>query len=257
MMRFSVDPSVFVGPYPFRDVPHPEPAYLLRVMDREEIGHAWVGALLAPFVRNPTDTNAFVVKLIEQYRDRMSPAPAINPAIDGWKTALDIARDTGSAAIRTYPAHWQLAPEHTALHDLALAAGERKLPLILTVRFEDLRQRDARDTASDLHPQVVRTLARLGPSVRLIVSAAGKEFIEEVHWGLTPEEQVRVSWDISWVWGPPEDHLAKLFRRMGAERFVFGSQWPLRLVQSPVANLELLPDDLADVKLGDPTKLFG
>jgi hypothetical protein len=256
MTKFPVDPSVFVGPYPFRDVPHPEPAYLLRVMDREEIGHAWVGALLAPFVRDPKDTNAFTVRLLEHYRDRMSPAPAVNPALAGWEAELDNAFDVGAKAIRTYPSHWQLAPGHTGLRELAIAAGERKLPVILTVRFEDLRQRDARDTAGDLIPQVVRTLARLGPSVRLIVSAAGKDFIEEVHWGLTPEEQARVSWDISWVWGPPEDHLAKLFRTIGAERFIFGSQWPLRLVQSPVANLELLPDELANAKLGDPSRLF-
>jgi hypothetical protein len=75
--------------------------------------------------------------------------------------------------------------------------------------------------------------------------------IEEVHWGLTPEEQRRVFWDISWIWGPPEDHLAKLFRTIGAERFVFGTQWPLRLTQTPSANLDLLPDDLLGVSLAD------
>ena len=74
--------------------------------------------------------------------------------------------------------------------------------------------------------------------------------IEEVHWGLTPEEQQRVLWDIAWIWGPPEDHLAKLFRTVGPDRFVFGSQWPLRLVQTPRANLDLLPDDLRGVSLG-------
>ena len=57
--------------------------------------------------------------------------------------------------------------------------------------------------------------------------------IEEVHWGLTPDEQRRVFWDISWIWGPPEDHLAKLFRTIGSKRFVFGTQWPLRLAQTP------------------------
>ena len=83
-----------------------------------------------------------------------------------------------------------------------------------------------------------------------VVTAAGREMIEEVHWGLTPDEQRRVWWDISWIWGPPEDHLAKLFRTIGAERFVFGTQWPLRLTQTPRANLDLLPDDLRAVSLG-------
>ena len=86
--------------------------------------------------------------------------------------------------------------------------------------------------------------------MRLIVTAAGRDMIEEVHWSLTPREQQRVFWDISWIWGPPEDHLAKLFRTIGSHRFVFGSQWPLRLAQNPSANLALLPDDVHDLPLG-------
>lgn len=256
MRTHSVDPTVFVGPYPYRDVPHPDPEFLLKVMEREQIAHAWVGHLPAPFQEDPAASNRELLRIIGPHREKLSPALAINPALMGWNHALEQAGSLGAAAIRTYPAHWKLGPDHTGLRELALAAGEARLPLILTVRFEDLRQRDIRDTAGDLIPQVVRTLARLGPGVRLIVSAAGKEFVEEVHWGLTPEEQRRVCWDISWIWGPPEDHLAKLFRRIGSERFIFGSQWPLRLVQSPVANLELLPDDVANAKLGDPSKLF-
>jgi len=118
------------------------------------------------------------------------------------------------------------------------------------VRFEDLRQRHPLDAAGDLSAATVRSLARAGETVRLVVTAAGREMIEEVHWGLTPAEQRRVFWDISWIWGPPEDHLAKLFRTVGAERFVFGSQWPLRLTQAPRANLDLLPDDLRPASLG-------
>jgi hypothetical protein len=137
------------------------------------------------------------------------------------------------------------------MRELAIAAGERELAVILTVRFEDLRQRNALDVAGDLAAAAIRSLARAGDRVRLVVTAAGREMIEEVHWGLTPAEQERVHWDISWIWGPPEDHLAKLFRTIGSRRFVFGSQWPLRLVQNPRANLELLPDDVRDMPLGD------
>jgi hypothetical protein len=130
------------------------------------------------------------------------------------------------------------------------------LAIVLTVRFEDLRQRHPLDGAGDLQPAAVRSLARAGERVRVIVTAAGREFIEEVHWSLTPAEQKRVVWDFSWVWGPPEDHFAKLLRTIGGARFVFGSHWPLRLSQNSRANLELLPKDLARVRLADPDKLF-
>src|SRR5206468_10450285 len=108
----------------------------------------------------------------------------------------------------------------------------------------------ALDVAGDLSAAAIRALARAGDRVCLVITAAGREMIEEVHWGLTPREQERVLWDISWIWGPPEDHLAKLFRTLGSGRFVFGTQRPLRLVQNPSANLALLPDDVRDMKLG-------
>ena len=44
-------------------------------------------------------------------------------------------------------------------------------------------------------------------------------FIEEVHFGSTPEESSRIWWDICWIWGPPEDHLETLLRTMGVDRF--------------------------------------
>jgi hypothetical protein len=127
------------------------------------------------------------------------------------------------------------------------------MTLLLTVRFEDLRQRHALDVAGDLSAASVRELARADTGARIVVTAASRDMIEEVHWGLTPNERANVWWDISWLWGPPEDHLAHLLRTIGSERFVFGTGWPLRLAQTPRANLALLPDELRTLQLGDPS----
>jgi hypothetical protein len=91
--------------------------------------------------------------------------------------------------------------------------------------------------------------------VKLVVTGAGRDLIEEVHWGLTTEEQRRVFWDFAWVWGPPEDHFAHLLRTLGAERFVYGTHWPLRLTQNSRANLDLLPDDLRPAAITDARTL--
>ena len=138
---------------------------------------------------------------------------------------------------------------------LAAACGEAGLPLLLTTRFEDGRQRHWMDGAGDLSGAAIRALARV-PGVRLVVTAASRDLVDEVHWGLTKEERERVWWDISWIWGPPEDHLAKLFRSVGSSRFVYGTMWPLRLTQTPAANLDLLPDDVLDAPLGAPDELL-
>ena len=40
-----IDVHAFIGPYPFRHLPHPEPAVLTRVLEREGLEGAWVGHL--------------------------------------------------------------------------------------------------------------------------------------------------------------------------------------------------------------------
>jgi hypothetical protein len=132
---------------------------------------------------------------------------------------------------------------------LANACGEAGIALLLTVRFEDLRQRHAIDVAGDLTAAAIRAVARASATCRLVVLAAGRSTIEEVHWGLTPDEQSRLWWDIAWTWGPPEDELAHLLRTVGPERLLYGTGWPLRLTQGVRANLALLPDELRSVRL--------
>jgi hypothetical protein len=126
------------------------------------------------------------------------------------------------------------------MRSLVSACGAAGMPLMLAVRFEDGRQRHPNDTAPELPAAAVRTLIRSDSRVRLLVTHADRSFIEEVHFGSTPEEARRIWWDISWVWGPPEDHLQTLLGTIGAARFVFGTGQPLRIPENGVAKLDLL-----------------
>jgi hypothetical protein len=251
-VRHALDVHTFVGQYPFRHLPHPDPEVLTRVLAREQIGSAWVGHLPTAFHRDPAPGNAELYRLLEAHRDVLHPTPVVRPDWPRWERELRDAVDGGAPAIRAYPPQWGMGPHDASMRALVAACGEAGVALVLVVRFEDLRQRHWLDTAGDLSAAAIRTLARESRSARLVVCAAGRELIEEVHWGLTPDEQSRLWWDISWIWGPPEDHLAQLFRSIGPSRFVFGTGWPLRLTQTPSANLELLPDDLRPAVLGDP-----
>ena len=252
-----IDANTFIGPYPFRYVPHPDPDVLVRVIEREHIDTAWVGHLPSAFYRDPGAGNDALFDALSPYAGRLAPVPAIRPDWPRWEQALASVIERGAVAVRAYPQQWGFGTHHPALAELALACGESGVPLVLTTRFEDLRQRHPMDTAGDLPAATVRALARVGARVRLLVTAAGRALIEEVHWGLTPEERARVWWDISWIWGPPEDELAHLLRTIGSRRFVFGTGWPLRLSQTPRANLDLLPDELRSplAPLGDAAQI--
>ena len=249
-----VDVNALIGAYPFRDVPHPESEVLLRVLAREGIEEAWVGHLPSAFWRDPSPGNRVLYDALAPYAAVLRPAPAVRPDWPRWELALREAVDRGAPAVRAYPPQWGMGPHDAAMRALGDACCEANVALLLTVRFEDLRQRHWMDAAGDLSAAAVRSLAR-ATHARIIVTAAGREMVEETHWGLTPEEQARVWWDISWLWGPPEDHLAHLLRTIGAARFVYGSGWPLRLAQTPRANLDLLPDELRPAPLADAASI--
>lgn len=252
-MSVPVDVSALTGAYPFRELPHPDPHTLIGVLDREEIARAWVGHLPAAFHRDPRQSNAALYRDLTAYRSRLDAAPAIRPDWPHWEGELSRALGEGAAAIRAYPSHWGLGPEHPALSELAHACASNALPLILTIRFEDSRQRHAMDVSGDLPAATIRGIARRGTGARLVIVAAGRALIEEVHWGLTPAERDLVYYDTSWIWGPPENDFAHLLRTVGAARFVYGTGWPLRLAQVTRANLELLPADLSSPSLADPS----
>jgi predicted TIM-barrel fold metal-dependent hydrolase len=137
---------------------------------------------------------------------------------------------------------------------LTSACGSAGIALMLAVRLEDGRQRHPNDHAAELPAAAVRALIRADESARLIVTHADRPFVEEVHFGSTPEEARRLWWDISWIWGPPEDHLETLLGTIGPARFVFGTGQPLRIPENAVAKLDLLdlsPTDRAAIEAGN------
>lgn len=252
-----IDVAAYVGPYPFRHLPHPDPEVLVRVLEREGLSGAWVGYLPSAWHRDPAPGNAELFKLLAPHAGVLQAAPVVRPDWPRWERTLRDVVDAGAAAIRAYPMHWGMGPHDSSMRALALACGEAGIPLVLTVRFEDLRQRHPLDQAGDLTAAHIRTLARAGERVRLVVTGAGRDLLEEAHWSLTPSEQQRVVWDFAWIWGPPEDHFAHLVRTIGAERFVYGTHWPLRLTQNSRANLDLLPPELQPARLTDAGALKG
>jgi len=238
-----IDVSTFVGPYPFRHLANVTDAWLLAQMDRVGIDEAWVGHLPSFLYRDPGPGNTALLTTVSS-EQRLRPVPVVHPGLPGWEAELE-TYGRHAPALRAYPNYWGLDPAGPEMVNLAGAAANSAFPLLLTVRFEDVRQRHRLDAAPDLPPSAVRALARVGEGVRLVVTHADRSFLEEVHYGLTSNESERVLWDFSWIWGPPEEHLRHLLATIGPSRFVFGSGMPLRIPDSAVAKLDLL--ELPDV----------
>jgi predicted TIM-barrel fold metal-dependent hydrolase len=234
-----IDVNAFVGAYPFRRVPGTSPEALLRAMDRVRIDQAWVTHLPGIFWRDPMAGNQWLYEMAAK-GDRLQAVPAAHPGLDGWEGLLREAKSAGVPAIRCDPTYYGIDPAGAEMLAFARACGAEGVPLMMAVRLEDARQRHSNDRAAELPPSAVRTIVRSQPDLHLIVTHAERPFIEEVHFGSTPEESSRIWWDICWIWGPPEDHLQTLLQTVGVERFLFGTGQPLRLPENSTAKLDLL-----------------
>jgi len=234
-----IDANAFLGAYPYARVPGTSPDGVLAAMQRTGVDEAWVTHLPSLFWRDPTDGNAWLYQTAREEK-RFKPVPTVHPGLAQWEQVLADAANGGAPAVRCDPLYLGLEPAGGEMRVLSAACGAARLPLMLAVRLEDGRQRHPNDRVGELPAAAVRALIRSDPEVRLLVTHADRGFVEEVHFGSTPEEARRIWWDVSWIWGPPEDHLATLLDTVGVERFVFGTGQPLRLPETSVAKLDLL-----------------
>ena len=234
-----IDVNAFLGAYPFSRVPGTAPRSVLAALDRAAIDEAWVTHLPGLFWRDPTEGNPWLYDTCREH-PRLRPVPAVHPGLGHWPEVLRLAAEQGAPAIRCDPCYLAIAPAGSEIRALAAAAGAAGLPLLLCVRLEDARLRHPHDVTPELPAAAVRDLIRSDAAVRLIVTHADRAFVEEVHFGSTPAEARRIWWDISWIWGPPEDHLPTLLETVGSDRFLFGTGQPLRLPEAAVAKLDLL-----------------
>lgn len=252
-----IDVNVFIGAYPWRRVPGTSPDAVLAAMARVGVTEAWVTHLPTLFWKDPAEGNGFLYETARRH-PALRPVPVVHPGLPRWERDLSEAKAAGAPAVRADPAYLGLAPAGSEMLALIYAAGELGVPLQAAVRLEDGRGRHPLDVAPELAPATVRAWVRSHPRTRFIITHAEREFIEQVHYGATPEEAGRIWWDISWVWGPPEEHLALLLATMGGSRFLFGSGQPLRLAETPLARLDLLelsPDDRRAILSGNATTL--
>jgi predicted TIM-barrel fold metal-dependent hydrolase len=254
----TTDTTAFIGDYPFRHVPATTVGDLLGAMDRVGIREAWVTHLPSLFWRDPHSGAAALYKSV-MHSGRLLPIPVIHPGLPDWHAVLLEAVQHHAPTVRCDPGYLGLPPTGPEMTQLIRACAELDLPLQMAVRLEDQRQRHPGDGAGELAPWAVRMLIRGHPRARILVTHADRGFVEEVHFGSTPEEARRIWWDISWIWGPPEDHLASLLGTIGPERFVFGTGQPLRLPESSVAKLDLLdlpPETREAIESGNARALF-
>ena len=241
-----IDVHTSIGGVPYREVPHPEPAILARVLARENVGGAWVGDLPATFAEDPHASHDALFAALGPFPE-LRPTPTIHPGRREWERAFDVAAAHGAVAVRAHPTQWRLEPAGAEMRALAERCAASGLALQLFAHLDGAEEGRFRAEPAEAIAAVVGASA----SLRVVVLGADRALISAVRGALASAHDGRVWWDIARIAGPPADDLAALLRVHGGSQFVYGSGWPLLLTQVPRANLELLPADVAGVALAD------
>ena len=82
-----IDCATYIGPFPFRELPHPDAEVLVRVLAREGLHGAWVGYLPAAWQRDAAPANASLLAALAPHAE-LRAAPIVRPDWPQWERTL-------------------------------------------------------------------------------------------------------------------------------------------------------------------------
>lgn len=237
-----IDINAHLGHYAFRALENRTAAAMVAQMDRNGISRAVVSSLPAVFYRDAQRGNDELLAEIQAHRDRLIPVATVNPKYADWEHDLTVAVEQWKwSAVTLVPEHhgYTLTDEHGRA---ALARIEALgVPVVLTQRFEDRRQRHAWDRAEDLNGFAMIEAAKAHPRLKFVLSNwAGFDGQRLVDAGL----KGRCLIDFARMHVVLRKDVQKLIETMGVEAVAFGSHAPFDYVGPSLvklANLEKLP----------------
>jgi uncharacterized protein len=224
---------------------------LLRTMDDAGIDKALalgVGIKASVVAR----TNEFIGSVP---RDRLVPMGTVHPELSTDEN-LKSLKDNGIVGVKLHPLFQALSLSDPRVRDICAALADEGMPVISHVGAGG--DAEANDRGA---PAALRQLADEIPTLNLIACHyGGYHRLEEA------EEHVvgsRVTLETSW---PPTlaelepERLVALIRRHGADRVVFGSDWPMADPAAEIAairNLGLTAGEVDGILGGNIARLLG
>lgn len=239
-----IDVNTFLGHYPFRRVRYTTAAEMIAHMDASGIDAALVSSLHAVFYRDAHRGNEELLEAVSQFPNRLFPVGTVNPNYIGWERDLtwliEKGRVRGIALMPDYHGY-RLTDDRAAAAFTQIA--ESKLPVVLTQRFEDRRQRHHWDIAEDLEAAQLLEVARAHPALKFVL----------VNWlGLSGDKLLaaglkgRCLIDFARQAVVGNKEVPKLIEALGPESIAFGSHIPFDYPAPALVKLSniaaLLPD---------------
>jgi predicted TIM-barrel fold metal-dependent hydrolase len=256
-----LDINAYVGHWPFKQLQHNDCAQLLERMNHFGVDQSVVSNLNGVFYKNTQSANEELHKEIvsdERFAGRLIPFAVINPIYAGWQDDLEASVELGMKGVRLYPKYHDYSLTDPHCIDLVRRIRDRNLPIALTLRMVDSRQRSWIDIEQEWKLKDIIPILREVPDARYIVlNVANSLELDEEEEELI--KRTRLVFDTS---GRELSDLASLLHRFGNEKFAFGTHSPILDYLTGLLRVEdLQSDDIGEdvmnlIKSGNARKIL-
>jgi len=247
-----VDINAYVGNWPYKKLKDSNLEGLLGRMDRFGVYQSVVANLNCLFYKNTHTGNEELFEELQHHKknnNRIIPFAVINPLYPGWKRDFEKCIDLGAKGFRIYPQYHDYLPDDKACLELVNMAAEAGLPVGLTIRMVDSRQRSWLDidhvagtSKGEWSLRNFIPLLKAAPNTRyLILNIANGLGVNAEDVALLKNDNVL--FDTS---GRSLHHMPDILKQFGPEKFAFGTHSPILDYLTGMLRIESMADSEAD-----------
>jgi predicted TIM-barrel fold metal-dependent hydrolase len=223
---------------------------LRRTMDAAGIDMAMTLAV-ANVGRTVWRTNEFIGRVD---RSRFIPFGTVHPDLS-VEDNLAALRDNGVVGVKLHPLFQSVAFADARTREILSALAENDVPVIAHVGSGGDADQNERGAPKSLHAMMAAI-----PGLRLIAAHyGGYQVLDEAEqWSVGSDIHLETSWPPSMGTLAPE-RVTTIIRRHGADRVVFGSDWPMTDPATEIAAIKALgltPEEESGVLGGNLARLL-
>jgi predicted TIM-barrel fold metal-dependent hydrolase len=241
-----IDVNVSLSRWPCRTLPHDELPKLVEKLRAVGVTQAWAGSFDALLHKDIGGVNTRLAKACRRVpQELLRPFGTVNPMLPDWREDLrrchEVQRMRG---IRLYPNYHGYQLDHPLFAELLTLAAQRGLLVQLAVRMEDPRMQHPLMRVPDVDTKPLANLVSDCPQLQLVLLNSLQVVRGDALKSLVATG--RVYFEIATLEGVAG--IARVLEQIPINRLLFGSHFPLFILESAVLKLRESELTAAQVK---------